>query len=378
MPCDEVGIPSLREIDANEKMVGLPEDVPALTSLYLYIAGSCNLACRHCWIMPSYQHGGKDGPFMKLDYVAKGIHEAIPLGLQVVKLTGGEPTLHPHFKEIVRLIHDAGLRIMLETNGTLIDRSLAEFMMRQEVSFISVSLDGATADMHDALRSVPGSFDQAIGGIKSLVEAGFHPQIICTLYRGNVGQIDQISELAEQLSCSSLKFNVIQQIGRGQKLAREAGLSIQEVLRWYEYINNGITLNGKLKIYFDIPIAFYPIRKLLSGELNLCNMRHVLGMLAGGELCLCGIGVSVQELVYGNIEVDDLRAVWCQSPGLIRLRELVPTHLEGICSHCLHRDLCHGDCIANNYYNSGRLNAPYYFCESADKLGIFPISRKIV
>ena len=99
-------------------------------------------------------------------------------------------------------------------------------------------------------------------------------------------------------------------------------------------------------------------------------------MLAGGELSLCGIGVTVPELVYGRIESGDLRDVWCDSPGLKRLRELVPARLEGICGQCLHRDLCHGGCVANSFHVSGRLNAPYRFCDRAEALGLFPASRK--
>jgi SynChlorMet cassette radical SAM/SPASM protein ScmF len=375
MPCDEVGKIITEKTNINEQKLDLPEGVPALTSLYLYIAGSCNLACRHCWITPTFQASGNGGQFIKLEYVEKAVREAKPLGLRSVKLTGGEPTLHPQFREIVEIIHEQGIEIILETNGTLVDADLAQFLMQQQVGFISVSLDGATAETHEALRLVPGSFDQAVSGIKFLVEAGFRPQLICTLNRGNITEIEQIMDLAEELGCGSVKFNVLQKIGRGEKLSMEAGLAVSEVIRWHEYVNNQIPTNGIVKLYFDIPMAFFPIRKLLS-DLSFCNMSHVLGMLAGGELSLCGIGVSEKDLVYGNIDIDKLRKVWCDSPGLSKLRNLVPAQLEGICNECLHRDICNGSCIANNYYSSGKLNAASVFCEAANIAGLFPLSRK--
>jgi len=94
MPCEEE---SSRIPDEAAEKLDLPPAVPPLTSLYLYIAGSCNLACRHCWITPSYQPDGGNGQFVKLEYVDKAIREARPLGLRSIKLTGGEPTLHPRF-----------------------------------------------------------------------------------------------------------------------------------------------------------------------------------------------------------------------------------------------------------------------------------------
>jgi MoaA/NifB/PqqE/SkfB family radical SAM enzyme len=160
------------------RQLDLPEDVPPLTSLYMYIAGSCNLACRHCWIEPDYQADNKNGKFIKLEYVKKAIKEAKPLGLQSVKLTGGEPMLHPHFREIVDFIDGENIGMVVETNGTLIDDEMAAYLKsKNHFGFISVSIDGARADTHDQLRGIKGAYNKAMAGIKSLVKAGFHPQM---------------------------------------------------------------------------------------------------------------------------------------------------------------------------------------------------------
>ncbi len=103
---------------------------------------------------------------------------------------------------------------------------------------------------------------------------------------------------------------------------------------------------------------------------------NILGVLADGELSLCGIGVTVPELIYGHIERDSLREVWCNSPGLNQLRVQIPRQLKGICGNCLHRDFCLATCVANSYHVTGTLTAPYQFCHIADGLGFFPASRK--
>ena len=110
------------------RKLDLPEGVPPLRALYLYISGSCNLACRHCWITPDFKSGEQDGAHVPFEYVEKAVSEAQPLGLTTVKLTGGEPMLHPQFREIVTLLNGEGLRWVLETNGTLIDRDMAAFL----------------------------------------------------------------------------------------------------------------------------------------------------------------------------------------------------------------------------------------------------------
>jgi SynChlorMet cassette radical SAM/SPASM protein ScmF len=314
---------------------------------------------------------------VKLEYVEKAIREGKPLGLKSVKLTGGEPTIHPQFRELVTLIAKAELDIKMETNGTLIDDDLAEFLKQTpEVSFISVSVDGSTAEIHDALRSVPGSFKRAIAGINALVGEGFQPQLICSVHKENVSQMDEVVALAERLGCGSVKFNYIQALGRGEQFAEDHGLDTAEVIRKHRDNEKMVSSRSKIPVYFNVPFAFYPVSKLLRGSLNNCSVTTILGMLSDGALSLCGIGVTIPELLYGHIEQDDLRGVWCDSPGLILLREQIPALLEGVCEQCIHRNLCLGTCVAYNYYETGRLNAPYHFCDQADTLGLFPASRK--
>lgn len=357
--------------------LSLPEGVPPLTTLYLYIAGSCNLACRHCWIVPDYRPDAKNGRFLDVDLLKKAVNEARPLGLRSVKLTGGEPMLHPRFREIVEWLDGEVIPIVMETNGTLIDDETARFLKsKPRMGFISVSLDGARAETHEELRGVAGSYERAVAGIKALVAAGYRPQMICTLHTKNVGEVEDILELAKSLGCGSVKFNHIQKIGRGEGLAEERGLSIKAIIELYrKLVVDRIGGDGP-SVFFDIPIAFRPIRALLKGSQGRCHVLGILGVLAGGEMSLCGVGVTVPELIYGHLEKDELGEVWKEAPGLKMLRTYVPARLEGICGNCIHKEMCLGSCMANTYHESHSLTGDYYFCRTADEQGLFPASRK--
>jgi SynChlorMet cassette radical SAM/SPASM protein ScmF len=369
--------PEQTEPVSASQTLDLPEGVPPLTSIYVYAAGSCNLACRHCWIVPKFQTDGPGGPFVKLEHVAKAIREGKSLGLRTIKLTGGEPTSHPQFCELVSLIGEAGLDIAIETNGTLVDVSLAQFLKASShVCFISVSLDGATPETHDGLRSVEGSFQKAVAGIRNLVDVGFRPQLICSLHKGNVSEMADVATFAEELGCGSVKFNNIQQAGRGEKFQEDHGFKVVEIIQLNQKLGLEVLPHVHIPVYFDIPFAFYPIHRLLDKGLGKCSVKNIIGMLATGELALCGIGVTIPELIYGHIEADSLRDVWCASSGLALLREQVPSQLKGICAQCIHRGFCLGSCVANNYHVGRRLDAPYSFCDQAEQLGLFPVSRK--
>ena len=366
------------EAEKEQAARALPEGVPPLTSLYLYISGSCNLACRHCWIEPDFRPDAKNGRFLEFEYLRKAVTEAKPLGLRSVKLTGGEPMLHPRFREIVEWLNGEGMPIIMETNGTLVDEEMARFLKsRPAVNFISVSLDGARAETHEELRGVRGSYERAVAGIKALAAVGFRPQMICTLHAKNVAEIDDILELGKSLGCGSVKFNHIQKIGRGEHLAEEWGLTIETIIELYKSLVADRKNGSAPTVFFDIPMAFRPIRALLRGVQGYCNVFNILGVLSGGEMSLCGVGVTVPELIYGNLGKDGLGDIWRRASGLRELRSLIPGGLEGICGNCLHKDLCLGDCLAYNYYESRKLTGAYYFCRYAEERGLFPDSRRI-
>src|SRR5450759_5333435 len=118
MPCDDPTLaPPHQRTDAPLALSSLGEAgstaAPPLHTLYLYIAGACNLACRHCWIAPGFDPEARGGRFIPLEYVEKAVREAKPLGLASVKLTGGEPMLHPRFREIVSFVAKEGVSMVM-------------------------------------------------------------------------------------------------------------------------------------------------------------------------------------------------------------------------------------------------------------------------
>ncbi|MHB1356037.1 MAG: hypothetical protein ACYCZF_08680, partial [Anaerolineae bacterium] len=106
-----------------------------------------------------------------------------------------------------------------------------------------------------------------------------------------------------------------------------------------------------------------------------CGIFGILGVIASGHYALCGIGEKVPELVFGKVGKDQLATIWSDHAILKTLREGLPGRLEGICGRCLMKDRCLGSCVAQNFYNKHSLLAPYWFCEQAEKAGLFPTSR---
>lgn len=350
-----------------------------LKQVYFYLTAGCNLRCSHCWIGPKYQSQDQAHPCLDFDLFVHIIEEARPLGLTCVKLTGGEPLLHPDIGRMLAYIRSADLRLVVETNGVLCTRGLAREIARSKDAFVSVSLDGADGATHEKIRGVEGCFEAALAGIRNLVAAGIEPQVIMTLTRHNRDQLADVVRLAESLGADSVKFNILQPVLRGKKM-HDSGeaLPIETYVELGNMVETELAGSTPLRLFYSHPAAFRPLSRLF-GENGAgcwsCGIFNIIGVLSDGSYALCGIGQSVRELLFGRAERDSLADVW-QGSGLLRkLREGLPDRLEGICERCLMKRRCLGSCVAQNYYGTNRLWSPFWYCAEAERKGLFPRSR---
>lgn len=355
----------------------IPEGLPPLNTIYFYLTEGCNLACRHCWIRPGFDPAGDKYPTLPIDLFERAIMEAKPLGLSGVKLTGGEPLLHPAFMDLLEIIRRENLAVIIETNGLLCTPEVASSIAKSRSRFVSVSIDGADAQTHEWIRGVPGSFGRALKAVRNLVDASTPPQIIMTLMRNNAHQVEEMVHLAEDLGAASLKFNIMQPTARGENLFETGGaLSVSELLEIQQFIENHLATDVKIKLIFDSPSAFHPISSIVNGKTpRLCGIRSVIGVLASGHYALCGIGATVPELVFGMVGRDSLEDVWRDNAILKEVRAELPERLSGTCTRCVMKNLCMGSCIAQNYYATGKIYSSFWFCEQAEKAGVFPKTR---
>ncbi len=362
----------------------LPQGVPPLRSFYLYLTSGCNLMCRHCWVTPRFIDGRPD-PRECIDPepLFAAVKEAKNLGLTRAKLTGGEPLLHPRFKEIAAGLSDMGLTMNMETNGTLMTRELAHWLKNNtKVGSISVSLDDPDEEAHDAFRGARGAFAAALSGLDCLKEAGYdNTQVIMSLHRGNVSQIDGVASLAAKHGVASVKFNPVTDSGRGKQMtARRETLGITELRALEKYVYGELKEKTSIKGFIlNLPPAVRSFRTLMEtgGRTGDCGVIGILGILGTGEIAMCGIGQTVPSLVYGRLG-DSVREIWFHHPKLQSLRRELEDYLgyPGICGDCILSRVCRTGCVAANYRKGGGMVWAGTRCREADRQGLFPASRR--
>ncbi len=353
------------------------ESIPSINQLYFYLTEGCNLACRHCWLAPKFDPNANRYPVLPVKLFETAIREAKPLGLSGVKLTGGEPLMHPEITKLLEIVRREELALTIETNGMLCTPEMASEIAMSPQRFVSVSMDGADAATHEWVRGVEGSFEQTQQAVRNLAAVDTPPQIIMSLMRCNANQVEAMVRLAADLGASSVKFNIVQPTGRGENIHEGSnGLDVAELIELGHYIDSELSSRTQVLLSFDYPMAFRPLSRIASRKSGgFCGIMGILGVIPSGHYALCGIGEHISELVFGKVGEDPLLEVWHENTTLKNLRSGMPEQLTGICAECLMKHRCLGTCIAQNYYSTGNLWAPFWFCNQANEIGLFPASR---
>lgn len=348
--------------------------VPRLHTIYYYASGSCNLRCRHCWIEPDYSGHSPATytPFNKLEPV---FAEAKKLGLCSVKLTGGEPYLHPEIDLAIEKLINMGLRVIIETNGTLLNPERVGILKKNGI-FVSVSLDGATRQTHESLRAVSGCYDQLLQNMRLMQAAGLRYQVIFALHKKNMAELADAITLAVEHGAGSFKINPINDLGRGGAMKENSELlSVAGTLEFYNGEFAEMIKGCPIKVHFDIPPAFKSLTDLRDNGLGCCGLLGILGLLHDGTAGLCGIGEQVPEMNFGSVLNGGLQKIWQENPFLQQIRGSFPGNLHGICGRCRMKMHCGGKCLAHTYVTTGSLIKGFPFCEEALLSGLFPVTR---
>ena len=172
-----------------------------MARIVIELTNRCNLSCQHCF---SGRHGGNDD--LPLSVLRNVLDEAADLGFDYLAFTGGDPTVHPRFPEVLAMTSESGYRFGFVTNGwnfaSIYPRILP---YRQQLGTITFSLDGATEATHDALRG-KGSYRRVMKAASVCVALDLPFTFNMVITASSRHELDQMARLASALGSQGLRF----------------------------------------------------------------------------------------------------------------------------------------------------------------------------
>ncbi|MBW1922105.1 MAG: heme b synthase [Deltaproteobacteria bacterium] len=321
------------------------------------ITRTCNLNCVHC------RAAAGRGPYpgeLSGEKCLGILDEIAETGNPIVILTGGEPLLRKDVFTLARHGTERGLRMVMATNGTLLDDAVARQMKEAGIQRVSISLDGSDNTRHDQFRQVQGAFEGALRGIECLKRNGLEFQINTTVTRHNLGDIEKILALAVRLGASAHHIFLLVPTGRAKEMADQEidSVEYERLLEWFYRKRFEVPLHLKATC---APHYYRILRQQahLRGErvdFDTYGMDAVTrGCLGGTAFAFIAYDGIVQPCGYLELECGDLRRqsfgqVWEESDIFRKLRDY--KSYKGKCGICEYVAVC-GGCRARAFEATG-------------------------
>ena len=178
---------------------------------YLELTPECNNHCPGCsnvFVADKHNRHLAEPSFMNAKLWHSIIRKLKP-HVKCLRITGGEPTLHPEFEAIINCIQESDIPFVIFTNGRWHDpKRLISLLSRcSRFEGLLVSLHGANKETHEAFSGAQGSFKETIRNIQHASHEGINVDTNTVITKANLGQIEEIVNLSESLGANCTVFN---------------------------------------------------------------------------------------------------------------------------------------------------------------------------
>lgn len=304
--------------------------------LVIYLTENCNIKCRHCFI--EAEDGRSFLPQVKIRQYLNEYAKIKPNGK--ILLTGGEPFLHPDFGEIISYGFKKGLKISINTNGTLLTETWLE-NYGQMIYGLQISIDGFNSKIHDNIRG-KGNFQKSWRMVKTSAEIlpeNVMLRLSVSVFPDNVEHLKGCMlgalELVDPSRRIAIVLNPVAPLGRAEESQSSSYAMISEELTdtlrlldesgW----NMGSDLQSSIK-QKKCGIGEYIVLRS-NGKMAPCNFSSELFTFE-----TLREGFEFYNKKYKNCNVDN----------------------SEICSECDVRYICFGGCQVVNALKGGDILKP--------------------
>lgn len=323
----------------------------------------CNMDCKMCYIKTTKEDQEKQGRLRTAKEWLEIAQKMKDAGLVYLLLTGGEPFLHPEFKELFQGLHKMGFILSINSNGTLIDESIVEWLKETPPVRINMTIYGASDETYKRLCGNPKGFTQFKKAVHLLKEAGISIKLNCSVTPYNVEDLDAMFAFSreEQLLIQATSYMFppmrrdLSMIGNNNRFSPEEAA--------YQSARIEMLTNGKERFIKKVEDNDFEVPSLeecldctdKEGEGIRCRAgKCSFWVTWKGELLPCGM-MSNQSV--GNVFEIDFIEGWNELTKAVS-----EIRLPVQCKECVLKEKCKA-CAAMVLTETGSYNqVPEYRC----------------
>ena len=333
---------------------------PYLSNFQIELTSKCNERCIHCYIPHKYKIDNID---CNLYYsVLDQLKEMGALGLT---LSGGEPMVHPNFKEFLKAAKERDFYVHVLTNLTLLDDEIIEIMKSGNVCGVQVSLYSMSPEHHDAITTIKGSFEKTKNAILKLIENNIPVQISCPVMKVNKDDVCEVIKWGHEHKIRVLTdYAIMAEYNHdtGNLVNRldpeECRKVIEDIIEYdegYKEQINELINNENFEKYLNESPKINPDDAFCGAGINTACM------VSNGSVYPCP---GWQGYICGSLKEQTLEEIWNKSTLFLYLRGLKQTAIQK-CFECKNRKFC-SPCLcrfANESKTGNPLEVATHFCD---------------
>jgi radical SAM protein with 4Fe4S-binding SPASM domain len=335
------------------------------------VTNLCNLQCSHCYLDARLSQRTEE---LSIGEAEAFIDDLANMKIPLLIFTGGEPLVRPDFWELADYARSKDLKTALSTNGILVTPGVVEKIQHSGIEYVGISLDGASEETHDHIRSQAGSFRRSIQALRDCVNAGVKCGVRVTVTKENFQELPKMIDLSLGLGVTRFCVYWLVPSGRGRTIYSRKKLNHQEVLGILDLLYNkareldddrmeiltvdapqdGAYLLDRIKR--EDSGTYESASKLLELTGDCCSAAdRVANVNPAGNVYPCQFA-QLEELKLGNVKNKSFDEIWNhdRTPILTAFREKTK-NLRGICGTCYYQKFCRGGCRIRAYVESGDL-----------------------
>jgi PqqA peptide cyclase len=320
-------------------------ETPRPFSLLCELTYRCPLQCPYCSNPLDFaRHTGE----LATAEWQRVLTEAAALGVVQAHFSGGEPLLRADAPRIIRHARGLGLYTNLSTGGTLLTEKLAGELRDAGLDSLQVSIQDADAENSDRMAGGAPSFEKKIRAARLVKSMGLSLTLNVVLQRQNIGRIETIIALAEELGAERLELANTQFNGWALK-NRAALLPSRAQVELAAAAAHAARerLKGRMEILYVLPDYFEPFPKpCLHGW-----GRVFMTVAADGAVLPCQTAREIRGLKFDNVRAGSLEAIWFQSETFCKFRG--SGWLPEPCQSCPRREMDFGGCRCQAFLLTG-------------------------
>lgn len=326
----------------------------------------CNMDCKMCYIHLSKEEQEKRGRLRTAEEWIKLGQRAKDVGLLYLLITGGEPFMRPDFREIYTELHKMGFIISINSNGTMINESVMEWLNKYPPMRVNMTLYGASNETYAKLCGNPRGFDQAVHALELLREAGINVRINCSVTPYNVQDLEAIMAFVKRenyiISATSYMFPPLRKdetsVGMNDRFTPAEAAYYQATIERLLNGDDKFLERMKDRSYAGLPSDLVDDCKDIPGDGIKCRAgKCCFWVTWDGKIMPCGMLPPADDANVFEMEFEEAWKKTVAKADAVRL--------PGKCKECPIQDSCR-PCAAMVYTESGCFDkVPEYRCQMA-------------